>query len=97
MRGVKNVHRIASSVYRVQPRLVEPDYAGACHFLTLKNRRRSLMILMTEVVDKDVSEVVVRYMGRYRHSDGSERSCETREENRPDKRIWAPCLRNSLG
>ncbi len=64
-RGVKTVERVARALYRLQPRLVESDYGAACRFLSLKNRKRSLICLMTDVIDRDASDVIIGYMARF--------------------------------
>ena len=63
--GLKNIDRVARSLFELQPRLVESDYGAACRFLALKNRKRSLLCMMTDVVDRDASSVVIAYMTRF--------------------------------
>ncbi len=63
--GLKNIDRVARSLFELQPRLVESDYGAACRFLGLKNRKRSLLCMMTDVVDRDASSVVIAYMTRF--------------------------------
>ena len=56
---------MARALYQLQPRLVESDYGGACRFLGLKNRKRSLLCLMTDVIDREASDVLIGYMARF--------------------------------
>jgi uncharacterized protein (DUF58 family) len=63
--GLKNIDRVARSLFELQPRLVESDYGAACRFLGLKNRKRSLLCMMTDVVDRDASNVIIAYMARF--------------------------------
>ncbi|UCE47920.1 MAG: DUF58 domain-containing protein, partial [Phycisphaerales bacterium] len=63
--GLKNIDRVARSLFELQPRLVESDYGAACRFLGLKNRKRSLLCMMTDVVDRDASSVIIAYMTRF--------------------------------
>jgi uncharacterized protein (DUF58 family) len=63
--GIKNVERVAQALFRLQPRLVESDYGGACRFLGLKNRKRSLLCVMTDVIDRQASDVLIGYMARF--------------------------------
>ncbi len=65
--GVKNLEQVARALYQVQPRLVESDYDGACRFLGLKNRKRSLLCMMTDVIDRQASDVLLGYMARFAH------------------------------
>jgi uncharacterized protein (DUF58 family) len=45
--------------------MVEADYGSACRFLSLKNRKRSLICLMTDVIDREASSVILAYMARF--------------------------------
>ena len=63
--GVKGIERVAQALYRLQPRLVESDYGAACRFLGLKNRKRSLLCVMTDVIDRQASDVLIGYMVRF--------------------------------
>jgi len=60
-----SLERVAEALYRVEPRLVESDYAMACRFLGLKNRKRGLICLMTDVIDRTANADVIAYMGRF--------------------------------
>ncbi len=63
--GVKGIERVARALYRLQPRMVESDYGAACRFLGLKNRKRSLLCMMTDVIDRQASDVLIGYMARF--------------------------------
>jgi len=63
--GVKNIERVAKALFQLQPRLVESDYGAACRFLGLKNRKRSLLCMMTDVIDRQASDVFIAYMARF--------------------------------
>ena len=63
--GLKNIERVARSLFELQPRFVESDYGAACRFLGLRNRKRSLLCMMTDVVDRDASSVIIAYMARF--------------------------------
>jgi len=65
LRHVRNIHRVAKALYAVQPHLAESDYGQACRFLSLKSRKRSLVCLMTDVIDRDASDVIIAYMARF--------------------------------
>ena len=47
--------QIAATLAQVEARMVEPDYPAAFHYLGRKLRRRSLIVLFTDVVDPAVS------------------------------------------
>lgn len=63
--GLKGIERVARALYRLQPRMVESDYGAACRFLGLKNRKRSLLCMMTDVIDRQASDVLLGYMARF--------------------------------
>ncbi len=62
--GVKNIEQVARALFQVQPRLVESDYDGACRFLGLKNRKRSLLCLMTDVIDREAPGIAEHLRAR---------------------------------
>lgn len=65
VRGVKSIDRVAQALYNLESRLTESDYAAACRFVGVKNRKRSLICLFTDVVDREASAVIIEHMGRY--------------------------------
>jgi len=65
LRGIKNIDRVARSLYALEPRLVESDYGGACRFLGLRNRKRSLICVMTDIIDRQASDILIAYMARF--------------------------------
>lgn len=65
IRGIKSIERVADALCDLEPRLVEADYGAACRFLGMRNRKRSLMVLMTDVIDKDANDVMIAYMARH--------------------------------
>lgn len=60
-RGKKHLYLIIESLYKQEPQRVEPDYKRAIRYLSLKNRKRSLTVLFTDLIDTDVSRAVVKY------------------------------------
>jgi uncharacterized protein (DUF58 family) len=60
-----SVGLVARALYELQPKLVESDYSGACRFLGLRSRRRSLVCLMTDIIDRDASASIIDYMARF--------------------------------
>lgn len=65
VRRLESIDRVARGLYELQPRLVESDYGWACQFLALKNRKRSLICLMTDVIDRQASDAVLAYLARF--------------------------------
>ena len=60
-RGKKQLHLIIESLYNQEPGMVEPDYGRAIRYLSMKNRKRSLVVFFTDLIDTDVSKAVVTY------------------------------------
>jgi len=48
--GKGQFYRLLQLLYAVEPQLVEPDYRRACGYLGLKQRRRALVVLFTDVL-----------------------------------------------
>jgi uncharacterized protein (DUF58 family) len=65
VRRTANIDRVARALYALEPRLVEADYDAACRFMGLKNRKRGLLCLMTDVISPEASSVIISYMARY--------------------------------
>lgn len=63
-RGRKQFITALDTLYNVQPQGTEPDYAAALGYLQLKFRRRALVVLFTDLVDRDVSQSLVRQVSR---------------------------------
>lgn len=58
-RGRPALERVLEVLAVVQPELVEPDYPGAFRYLAVRNRKRALTVLFTDVVDRAASEALV--------------------------------------
>jgi uncharacterized protein (DUF58 family) len=55
--------RVAATLVQIEARMVEPDYPTAFHYLGRKLRRRSLIVLFTDVVDPAVSAPLLAHVG----------------------------------
>lgn len=65
VRRAQSIDRVARALYELQPRLVEADYGAACRFMGLKSRKRSLICLMTDIIDRQASGVILSYLARF--------------------------------
>jgi len=67
--GKRSVHRLIRGTYDVFPSLQEPDHVGAFRFLANRVRRRSLVVMMTSVIDEPnaqlASELVAGLKSRH--------------------------------
>lgn len=64
VKGRVAVERIIDATLDVQPRLVESDYERAFAELAARHRKRSLVVLFTDVLSKDASKIVADEMRR---------------------------------
>jgi uncharacterized protein (DUF58 family) len=58
-RGQAGLKQVIDVLAVLQPTLVEPDYPGAFRYLAVRNRKRALTVLFTDVIDRFASEALV--------------------------------------
>ena len=63
-RGPSTLRHIRDALVPVQPTLVEPDYAAAFRTLADRHRRRSLLVLFTDVIDVRASRALIAHTAR---------------------------------
>ncbi len=63
-RGKSQFYRMLEALYNVQSQPVEADYAHALSYLSLKNKRRSLVIVFTDLVTLDAAQPLIANMSR---------------------------------
>ncbi len=61
--GSGQYRRILDALYRAQPELVEPDYHAAVAYLGIRNPRRSLMIIFTDIADRTAAQTLLASVG----------------------------------
>ncbi|MFY9608091.1 MAG: DUF58 domain-containing protein [Blastocatellia bacterium] len=54
-RGHEQINRVMESLYGIEPQMIEPSYARAFNFFSANCHRRSLVIILTDLVDRDAS------------------------------------------
>jgi uncharacterized protein (DUF58 family) len=54
-RGRDQINRVMESLYNLEPQLIEPSYARSFNFFSSNCKRRSLVIILTDLVDRDAS------------------------------------------
>lgn len=57
--GPGQVGRVTDALYALEPALVESDYAGAFHEMLARFRRRSLLVLLTDLAEQAVADALV--------------------------------------
>jgi len=64
-RGKGAIRRMNEALYRLEPSLIESNYDQACRFLALRYRKRSLIVIFTDVIDKDASSSLLAHTARF--------------------------------
>jgi uncharacterized protein (DUF58 family) len=54
-RGREQVNHLMETLYSIEPQMIEPSYGHAFNFFDSNWRRRSLVIILTDLVDRDAS------------------------------------------
>ncbi|MEO7457067.1 MAG: DUF58 domain-containing protein, partial [Gemmatimonadaceae bacterium] len=63
-RGATAMQALRTALVPVQPTLVEPDYATAFRVLAQRQRKRSLVVLLTDVIDARTARSLLAYLVR---------------------------------
>jgi uncharacterized protein (DUF58 family) len=59
--GKAQMNRILETTFALEGRLIEPNYGAALRLLGLRQRKRSLVVLFTDLVDSNASEALLTY------------------------------------
>ena len=54
-KGQAQIRAMLDALYDIEPRMIEPSYARAFQYLTRNCRKRSLVVVLTDLVDRDAS------------------------------------------
>lgn len=65
VKGRAALSRMNEALYRLEPRLREPNYEQVCRFLALRHRKRSLIVILTDVIDREASSMLLAYTARF--------------------------------
>lgn len=57
--GQRQFHKLLDTLYKVDFQMIEPDYRRACAVLEAKNRKRSLVVLFTDLQNHDTSKMLI--------------------------------------
>jgi uncharacterized protein (DUF58 family) len=63
-RGAAALHALRTALVPVQPSLVEPDYASAFRVLAQRQRKRALLVMLTDVIDSRAARALVAHFTR---------------------------------
>lgn len=59
-RAAAAIDSVIEALYNVEPELIEPSYARALQFIASNVKRRSLVVILTDLVDTDSSHDLIR-------------------------------------
>jgi uncharacterized protein (DUF58 family) len=65
-RGRRGLEGVLDVLAVIEPKLVEPDYPAAFRQLAVRNRKRALTVVFTDVIDRLASEALVANVGSLR-------------------------------
>jgi uncharacterized protein (DUF58 family) len=63
-RGTAALQALRTALVPVQPTLVEPDYSAAFRALALRQRKRALIVLLTDVIDGRAARALLAHLSR---------------------------------
>jgi uncharacterized protein (DUF58 family) len=63
-RGSGALQALRTALVPVQPTLVEPDYSAAFRVLALRQRKRALVVLLTDVIDTRAARSLLAHLSR---------------------------------
>lgn len=63
-RGASALHALRTALVPVQASLVEPDYAAAFRTLAQRQRKRALIVLVTDVIDARAARLLLAHLTR---------------------------------
>ena len=55
-KGVEHLNSVLETLYDLEPELIEPSYARAFQFIASNSKKRSFIVILTDLVDKDSSK-----------------------------------------
>jgi uncharacterized protein (DUF58 family) len=65
VKGRAAMSRMNEALYQLEARLREPNYEQVCRFLALRHRKRSLIVILTDVIDREASSMLLAYTARF--------------------------------
>jgi len=65
VKGRAAMRRMNEALYRLEAKPREANYEQVCKFLALHYRKRSLIVIVTDVIDKNASSTLLAYTARF--------------------------------
>lgn len=63
-RGHDQMNRVMEALYNVEAQMIEPSYARAFNFFSANCHRRSLVVILTDLVDRDASAELLAHTSK---------------------------------
>jgi uncharacterized protein (DUF58 family) len=58
-RGLEHIDAVLEALHDLEPELIEPSYARAFQFIASNTKKRSFIVILTDLVDKDSSKELI--------------------------------------
>ena len=58
-RGVEHIDAVLEALHDLEPELIEPSYARAFQYIASNSKKRSFVVILTDLVDKDSSKELI--------------------------------------
>jgi uncharacterized protein (DUF58 family) len=58
-RGLEHMDAVLEALHDMEPELIEPSYARAFQFIASNSKKRSFVVILTDLVDKDSSKELI--------------------------------------
>lgn len=58
-RGLEHIDAVLEALHDLEPELIEPSYARAFQFIASNSKKRSFIVILTDLVDKDSSKELI--------------------------------------
>ena len=62
--GRDQINHLMEALYAVEPQMIEPSYARAFNFFSANCHRRSLVVILTDLVDRDASAELLAHTSK---------------------------------
>ena len=58
-KGIGQIDAVLESLYDLEPELIEPSYSRAFQFISANSKKRSFVVILTDLVDKESSKELI--------------------------------------
>ncbi len=58
-RGLEHIDGVLEALYDLEPEIIEPSYARAFQYIASNSKKRSFVVILTDLVDKDSSKELI--------------------------------------